>query len=186
MSKILKLFLLSAFIFTVLNADQKERDEGPYLGLGYGLGIYNDNNYFANKKDVQKASYGFYGGAYINKYLSIELDYMKSGDFKVQESVSNKSSFNYSAVTVNALAHYPVLYDAFDLYAKFGAGESYTSLSNKDGSALVVGAGVSYRIDDMFALRAAYDLYTFNYESDTRGRFNMNIQYVYAGIEVQF
>ena len=186
MSRILKLLLLLIFMLATANAAEKERNGGPYIGVDYGVCQYNDNGFYTDVKDTQMASYGFYGGAYINRYLSVELNYMKSGDFKVVDSVSNKNSFNYSAVTVNALAHYPLWYDAIDLYAKFGAGQSYTNLSTKDGSALVVGAGASYRLDEMFALKIAYDMYSFNYESSTRGKFDMDIQYAYAGIEVQF
>lgn len=186
MNKIFKLFLALAFVVTGANAVEKERNGGPYIGLNYGLSSYNDNSFYDSIKDKEMNSYGFCGGAYINRYLSVELNYMKSGDFKVVDSVSNKTSFNYSAVTVNALAHYPLWYDALDLYAKFGAGQSYTSISSADGSALVVGGGVSYRLDEMFALKVAYDMYSFNYESSTRGKFDMDIQYAYAGIEVQF
>ncbi len=186
MNRILKLFLLLAFSLSMANAVEKERNGGPYVGMSYGLSSYNDNSFYTDIQDKEKNSYGFFGGAYINRYLSVELNYMKSGDFKIVDSVSNKTAFNYSAVTVSALAHYPLYYDTFDLFAKFGAGQSYTSITSTDGSALVVGGGVSYRIDEMFALKVAYDRYMFNYNSDTRGKFDMDIQYAYAGIEVQF
>ncbi|MBU0631449.1 porin family protein [bacterium] len=186
MIRILGLFLLSGLLFTTLNAEQKERDGGPYIGVGYGMASYNDDDYFDSVVDSNVASYNLYAGAFINKYLSVELDYIKSGQFNVIDSTTSKTTFNYTSITIGALAHYPTFEDSLDFYAKFGAGQSYVSMSSYDGAALVVGAGVSYRIDETFALRLAYDLYTFNYDSDSRGRFNMNMQYAYAAIEVQF
>ncbi|WP_345991666.1 porin family protein [Sulfurimonas sp. HSL-1716] len=173
-------------LFTVLNAEQNERNGGPYIGFGYGEASYNDDGYFSDVKDSRSASYNLYAGAYINRFLSVELGYMKSGDFSAVDLSSIQTSVNYSSITVNALVHYPVLDDSLDFYAKFGAGQSYVSLSNSDGAALVYGAGMSYRFNGTYALRIAYDMYKFAYDSDTRGRFNMNMQYVYAGIEVQF
>ena len=73
-----------------------------------------------------------------------------------------------------------------DFYAKFGAGQSYVSMSAYDGSALDVGGGINYRINETFALRVAYDLYTFDYASTSRGSYSMSMQDVYAAIEVQF
>lgn len=184
MDRILKSVLLSSLIFTALHASQKEREGGPYIGLGYGFSSYNDDGYYSKVDDRNIASYNLYAGAYINKYLSVELDYMRSGDFKVEDT--SKDSFNYSSVTINALAHYPVLYGNLDFYAKFGAGQSYVNISGSDGAALVIGGGMSYRINEIFALKVGYDMYSFNYDSDARGGFDMDVQYAFAAVEVQF
>ena len=186
MNKIIRAFLLFGLLFAVLNAKQTERDGGPYVGVGYGVASYGDDNFYNEVKDMNVASYNLYAGAFINRYLSVELGYMKSGDFNVIDITSTETSFDYSAITVNVLAHYPVLDDNLDFYAKFGAGQSYVSMSNNDGAALVYGAGMSYRFDDTYALRLAYDVYKFSYDSTSRGKFDMNMQYGYAAIEVQF
>ncbi|WP_345978819.1 porin family protein [Sulfurimonas sp. HSL3-2] len=186
MNKIFKAILLIGLLFAGLNAEQIERDGGPYIGAGYGLASYDDDNFYNDVKDTNIASYNFYAGAFINSNLSVELGYLKSGDFNVVDITSTATKFNYSAITVNVLAHYPVLDDKLDFYAKFGAGQSYVSMSNNDGAALVYGAGMSYRFDDTYALRLAYDVYKFSYDSTSRGKFDMNMQYGYAAIEVQF
>lgn len=186
MNKIIRAVLLTSLLFTAVNAEEMARDGGPYIGAGYGLASYSDDNFYNDVKDTNSASYNFYAGAFINRYLSVELGYMKSGDFNVVDIVSTRTKFNYSAITVNTLAHYPVFDDSLDFYAKFGAGQSYVSMTSNDGAALVYGAGMSYRFDDTYALRFAYDIYTFSYDSTSRGKFNMNMQYGYAAIEVQF
>lgn len=184
MVKIVILFFSVALLAFVAQA--KERNGGPYLGLNYGVSNYNDDGFYNQVQEKKIGTYSVCGGAYINRNLSVELGYMRSGDFKILDTATNKKSFNYSAVSVSALAHYPLYDDAWDIFAKFGAGQSYTTMASSDGSALVVGGGVSYRIDAMFALKMAYDRMMFTYASDTRGKFNMDLQYAYAGIEVQF
>lgn len=186
MNRVIRLILLSSLLFNVLNAAPDERNGGPYIGVGYGAAIYNDDHYYNDIKDSSVTSYNFYAGAYINRYLSVELGYIKSGKFHVVSVSSENTTFNYSAITVNALVHYPVLDDSFDFYAKFGAGQSYLNLSSNDGAATVYGAGISYRINNKYALRTGYDMYEFNLDSSSRGIFNMNLQYGYMGIEVQF
>jgi hypothetical protein len=184
MNRIFTIFLLSLLMQSFAYGVEKERNGGPYLGGGYGLSSYNDAGYFTQKESQQKSAYDIFAGAYINKYLSVELNYMKSGDFNVVDAQS--THFNYSAVTVNALAHYPIWYDSIDLFAKFGAGQSFSTLASSDGSAMVFGGGVSYRIDDTFSLRAAYDIYKFNYASDSKGGYNMDLRFANVGVEVQF
>lgn len=186
MNKIIRFMLLPSLLFITLNAEQIQRDGGPYIGAGYGIALYGDDHFYNDVKDRNIASYNLYAGAYINRFLSVELGYMKSGDFNVVDTNLAKDKFNYSSITVNALAHYPVWDGDLDFYAKFGAGQSNVSISNNDGAATVVGAGMSYRLNKTYALRVAYDMYTFQYDSDLRGNFNMNMQYGYAAIEVQF
>ncbi len=186
MGKILGYLVVITLLTTTLSAAENQRDGGPYIGAGYGVATYNDNNFYNDVKEKNIGSYNLYAGAYINKYFSVELDYLKSGDFHVVDITSVQTTFNYSAITVDALAHYPILDDSVDFFAKFGAGQSYISISTNDGAALVYGAGVSYRFNDTFALRMAYDMYQFTYNSDARGKFNMNLQCAYAAIEVQF
>ena len=186
MSRYIKLLLVSMLFLTSAYGAEKERDGGPYIGGGYGLSSYNDGGYYNEVSTKETNGYNLFGGAYINKYLSVELGYVKSGEFKVKDTSAQSKNFDYSAITVGALVHYPFWYDSFDIYGKFGAGQSFTSLSSTDGSALVIGAGISYRIDETFAIRTAYDVYKFNYSSDTRGGYSMDLRYAYAGIEVQF
>ena len=182
---IYKALVVSALLVSGANATPNERDGGPYIGASVGLSDYNSDNYFSDVKDTYKGAFDLFAGAYINKYLSVELGYFKSGNFKAVES-STTTAFNYSAITVSALAHYPLLDDKLDLFGRFGAGQSYMSINSNSGAAMVVGAGVSYRINKDYALRAGYDDYIFNYSSASRGGFNMSLQYLGVGIEVQF
>lgn len=185
MFKKFTILVISILFCTSLNASDIARNGGPYIGMGYGISNYNDDGYYTRVKDWNIASYNLYAGAYINPNLSVELGYLKTGKFHTEEN-SVQTTFDYSSITVNVLAHYPVLDDSFDFYAKFGAGQSYVSLSSNDGAALVYGAGISYRYNKSFALRIAYDMYTFDYQSDTKGNYSMDIQYAYAALEVQF
>lgn len=186
MNRLFTILLMNTLLFGSAYGVEKERNGGPYVGGGFGVSSYDAGGYF-NSVDTKLAnSYNIDAGAYINKYLSVELGYMKSKDFKTISSSMSEKSFNYSAITISAMAHYPIWYDSFDIYLKFGAGQSFTTLSSSDGSAMVVGAGMSYRIDDMFAIKAAYDLYKFNYTTSTGGGYEMNLGYAYAGVEVQF
>ncbi|MCW8837979.1 MAG: porin family protein [Thiovulaceae bacterium] len=177
----MKIFLVLVFIFTLSYAD---RDGGPYLGYGYGISKYDSDGLYDSIKDEKANMQYFYGGAYINKHLSVELGYAKlfEGGYKIDESLK----LNYTLYSVSTLAHYAFFDDIWDFYAKFGAG--YTRLVGDEGFSFVYGVGTSIRFSELFSVKLAYDMYEFGYDSTQNGSadYKMRIFYPYMAVEFQF
>lgn len=158
----------------------------PYIDLGYGISNYSDNNYYKQVKSTNVGAFNISLGAYINKYLAVEIEYLKTGTFDTQKVDGSSSSFNYSAITVNTAAHYYVYKNRIDLHVKFGMGQSSTSLSSNDGSAILYGLGTSYILSARYSLGVNYNIDTFSHNSSQRGSFSMNIQYVSMDVKIKF
>ena len=186
--RVLVVFLL---FITVLFAD---RDGGPYLGFGYGVSQYDDGGFYKEAKEDNSKSATFYGGAYINKHLSVELGYVSfdakghAKGYKVVDSLDKTKVISFSARTISALAHYAFFSDTLDFYAKFGAGKLSHSSLRDDGSTMVYGAGVGYRFNKYLSLKIAYDNYQFGYDvdGDNASDHKMKLDFVYSAVEVQF
>ena len=182
-------------IFLVLYSSLiASRDGGPYIGLGYGISQYNDDKYYTDMKEDSSESATFYVGAYINKHLSVELSYVSFdakglGDsFLVNKDSSSDETINFYATTISTLAHYPILNDKLDLYARFGAGEMGSNIANDNGFTLVYGVGIAYRFNETFETKLAYDSYHFGFDinEDKSSEYRMVLDYLYMAIEVQF
>ena len=180
----MKVFLILVFIFTFSYAD---RDGGPYLGVGYGVAEYNDDGMYEDIKEKEASYNFFYGGAYINKHLSVELGYAKirGEQFKVVQN-GIESNLSHNLFSISALAHYAFFDDIWDFYAKFGAG--YVTGDGESGSSLNYGIGTSIRFSDLVSLRVGYDMYEFGYDEsgNTSADYKMRIKYPYAALEFQF
>ena len=184
----LRLLAVMALLFSFAAAD---RDGGPYIGLGYGVSKYNDDGFYAALKDDRTKSATFYGGAYINKHLSVELAYVSfdawhsSDGYKIDEN----TSLGFSAISVSTLAHYAFFDDVLDFYAKFGVGEMSRSGIGGSGFTFVYGVGGSFRLDERYSIKLAYDMYDFTYDNSTENAidtYDMKIHYVYTTLEIQF
>ena len=177
----MKFFLVLVFVFTLSYAD---RDGGPYLGYGYGSSEYKSGGLYSSMKDEKAKAEYFYGGAYINKHLSVELGYvkLKDGGYKVNDTVS----LNHTLYTVSTLAHYAFFDDIWDFYAKFGAG--YAKSFGEQGFSFVYGAGTSVRFSELFSVKLAYDIYEFGFDETQNGSadYKQRIYYPYIGVEFQF
>jgi hypothetical protein len=183
MSNILKIGVLLLCGYTIAVADSFA---GPYIGIGYGVSSYHDNDYYKSIQDTNVKSYNIETGAYINKYLAVELEYFRSGDFHLTTQSDTPSTFNYSAFTINTVLHYYLYHDTIDFHIKFGAGQSYTNLSTSDGSALLYSGGIGYIIAKRYIVGVNYNLYNFDYHSTTRGNFAMNLQYISMDLKMKF
>jgi opacity protein-like surface antigen len=171
---------------------------GPYLGLGAGLSHYNDDGRLQSIDTDYTAAYRFYAGAFINKHLSVEIDYNYLKAFSATSESGNSVEEKFEVLTVAALAHYPVWEERIDWFAKFGAGELFwqeTEASQKQGDStgtLMFGAGVGYRPVDRLTFNLGYDYYIFDLvspvsQSDTSTRrYEMGIGEIYLEVEVQF
>ncbi len=184
----IKFIIAIALLFSLAIAD---REGGPYIGLGYGVSKYNDDSFYASLKDDRTSSATFYGGAYINKHLSVELAYVSfdawhsSDGYKVDEN----TSLGFSAISVSTLAHYAFFDDVLDFYAKFGVGEMSQSGIGGNGFTFVYGVGGSFRFDERYSIKLAYDMYDFTYDNSTEttiDTYDMKIHYVYTALEIQF
>ena len=193
MKKLLLLLTLSTLLFS----EAIDRT-GPYLALGGGHATLDDDQRMQG--DV-KHSYNInlIGGAFINKYFSVEL----AGDYYGKfENADNDNSTSVYFIDAAAKAHYPFWRNRIDVYAAFGAGavfwkENVNGLSQDDrSSALRAEAGIGYRFLRSLTLNMGYRRYFFSLD-DTTGallengdleiiRYHMQIGSAYANIEVQF
>ncbi len=186
MIKIVVSFLM---LCSVVFAD---RDGGPYIGMGYGVSLYNDDDLYGDFKEDTSDALTLYGGAYINKHLSVELGYVSfdAKDYADGYVVDDNKSLGFGVISISTLAHYAFFDDTLDLYARFGVGEMSLSGLEKSGFTMQYGLGIGVRINEILSFKVAYDLYRFNYddESDTSNivGYKMDIEYIYSAIEVQF
>lgn len=165
-----------------------DRDGGPYIGLGYGVSKYDDNGLYGSINSDSSASATIYGGAYINKHLSVELGYASfdAWDKKNGYEIDELTKLSYSATTVSVLAHYAFFDDILDFYAKGGVGQIDVSGISASGFTIVYGAGIGVRFSDLLGMKVAYDRYTFEYKDPSSGNYDMYIDFVYGALEFQF
>lgn len=178
--------ILSILLFcSVLLAD---RDGGPYIGLGYGVSKYDSDGLFKQEKENDSSAYTIYAGAYVNKYLSVELGYIdfNSGDsYMVVDSTDITKTLSFSTYNVSTLVHYAFFDDILDFYGKFGVGQMSASGLGSSGFTMLYGAGVGLRFNDMFSLKVAYDRYDTDY-TELATKHDMHIDFIYSAIEIQF
>ena len=115
--------ILSILLFcSVLTADRS----GPYVGLGYGLSQFDDDGIYKELKENESTSMTLYGGAYINKYLSVELAYVNmtfGNSYKAVDATNVEKELSFSSLNVSTLVHYAFFDDVLDFYGKFGVGQ---------------------------------------------------------------
>ena len=180
-------------LFSLSHAD---RDGGPYIGIGYGVSQHNTGSlsYTTPPSDLKNdKSYAgtIYVGAYINKYLSVELNYADFTGFSKSDGyeIDDTTYLNYYAITTGVLAHYAFFNDVWDFYAKLQAGEIHRSSRSDKGFATVYGVGTSVRFNELLSLKAAYDYYRFGYDeapNDNSADYILSIDYLYIALEFQF
>ena len=159
-----------------------DRDGGPYIGVGYGTSKYNDDSLYESVKSDTSGAFTIYGGAYINKYFSVELGYAGFNDYKIDDT----TSVNFNSTTVSVLGHYAFFDDMLDFYAKGGVGNIGASGISADGFTITYGGGVGLRFTDWLGMKVAYDRYTFEYKSSSSGNHDMYIDFIYGALEFQF
>jgi len=186
----MRAIVLVLMMLVSLHAD---RDGGPYVGLGLGSSVLHDGGYYDDVKKSTSSALSYYGGAYINKYFSVELGYnsfnLKGHTNGYDVIKDNQESFtSFTILTISTLAHYAILDDSLDFYARFGAGDISKSDVGSSGSTMVYGVGTSYRFTKNFSLKLAYDKFDFGLDTTGNGASNhkMSLDYFYTAFEVQF
>ena len=171
-------FLLILLLF--FGAAEAKRGAGPYVGGGYGISALKDGGYY-DLKERNSNGYVIYAGAYINEYLSVEIEH--AGSLSYTKRNDTQSEFSFS--DINTQAHYPLYDGDFDLYAKFGAG--YVTQGGS-GHTLVYGGGAAYRINERYAVRVGYDYFDFGIDNTGDGAVDKKIalEYLFCSFEVQF
>ena len=171
-------FILILLLF--FGAAEAKRGAGPYIGGGYGTSSLKDGGYY-ELKESRSDGYVLYAGAYINDYLSVELEYIADLNYKQ----NNDETITHKFIDINTQAHYPFWEKRLDVYAKFGAGFVY---QNSSGHMLVYGVGAAYRIDARYAVRIGYDYFDFgiDYSEDGVVDKNMAVGFLFGSFEVQF
>lgn len=180
------------------NALYAERS-GPYLGIGYGVGDVDDDGYYKDRgypeiKDKEPKALRLYAGAFINKYLSVELDYLSFDDVIAEEALNRQIKDSVTIISAVAVAHYPLLDERIDLFGRFGAGQVKGKESAEVGrdyneAALLFGAGAGYRPMEFITFKLGYDRYLYDKMSATPGddsKYSTVIDFFYAAFEVQF
>ncbi len=178
--------ILSILIFcSVLLAD---RDGGPYIGLGYGVSNYDYDALYIREKKDDSTAITIYGGAYINKYLSVELGYVdfnQGDDYIVLDDANKEKALSFSSFNVSALVHYAFFDDILDFYGKFGVGQAKADALDSSGFTMLYGGGIGVRFSDMLSMKIAYDRYMIDYNKGAV-EHEMNIDFIYSAFEVQF
>jgi opacity protein-like surface antigen len=159
-----------------------DRDGGPYLGIGYGVSEFGTNDIYTDLKEDKSNAFMIYGGAAINKHLSVELGYVGFGSY----TLANDTELEANIITVTTLVQYPFYEDMFSIYAKVGVGQVDLSTLNDTGFSYVAGGGLSYRYNEYLGVKAGYEYYPFDYEDTLGATHSMKIEYVYGAFEVQF
>jgi len=183
----MKYIVIFLLILTALQAD---RDGGPYLGLGLGVSKVNtDGLYDEMVRDTSKGL-TFYAGAYINRHLSVEVAYVSFDSWHLDDGfkASNTQEIGAGAISVSTMAHYAFFDDALDFYLKFGLANMSFNVTNDSGFGMVYGGAVAYRLNEIYSIKLAYDMYRFDYDNtnDSVADYQMRLEYLYTGLEIQF
>ena len=175
---LLRFVLVLLLLFGLAEA---KRGAGPYIGGGYGTSSLKDGGFY-NLQENNSNGYVLYAGAYINDYLSVELEYVAGLNY---EQKQNEESITHKFIDINTQAHYPFWDKKIDLYAKFGAGYVY---KNSSGHTLVYGAGAAYRLNERYALRMGYNYFDFGIDVSGDGSVDkkMAVGFLFGSFEVQF
>lgn len=187
-----KVLFLAMLLPLVLGAEALDRT-GPYLAVGGGYATFKDKGRL--EESLNSTKNGFItGGAFINKYLSVELffDYFDTVTTKNRENTTDLYFFG-----VDTKAHYPFWKDRIDLFGSFGAGgvswrERLNDVFQKQKSSSLMGeAGVGVRVVEDVTLNVGYRRYFFtlveqNETGNIEKQYKMEMSSLYANVEVQF
>lgn len=195
-----KIVLLLLSLVTLSLGEPMDRT-GPYLAVGVCYAVFDDDLRMEAEPLGINSSYNvnIIGGAFINRYLSVEIAY---DYYSVFENDLNVNTTKLSVADVAAKAHYPFWKERIDLYGAFGAGQIYWS-ENVNGNTqedqsgvLRADVGVGFRALKWLTINVGYRRYLFTLEHDTGEtdadsniiyqQHNMKLSSAYTNIEVLF
>lgn len=191
----LRILVLSMILVSLLYAQRS----GPYIGVGYGITDIDDGQDHSDQGyetiiEQRPQTPLVYVGAFINQYLSVELDYLGLDDYVSENTAGDQIKDSVTIITAVAVAHYPVFDDHLDLFGRFGAGqvmakETTTEDRSYNEAAILFGAGLGYRPTTYLTFKLGYDRYTYDKVSAVSAddpKSATVIDLMYMALEVQF
>ena len=186
-----RLCLFLTLVALSLWAEPMDRT-GPYIAAGGGYTAFYDDGRLGEGKIDNSYDLLLVGGAFINKYLSVEMtvDY-----FDTFGSQAHENTTRVYMLEASAKAHYSFWKERIDLYGAFGAGgifwkENIDGVGDKDNSGVTSGdLGVGFRVMRDLTINVGYRRYFFILEDSKTSvlkKYNMQTGSVYSTIEVQF
>ncbi len=195
-----KIIFLLLSLITLSYGEPMDRT-GPYIALGGGYAVfYDDQRMDAEPLGVNHSyNINIIGGAFINRYLSVEIAY---DYYETFENDKNSNTTKLSVADVAVKAHYPFWKERIDLYGAFGAGQIYwdenlNGISQDDQSGVLrADVGVGFRALKWLTINVGYRRYIFTLDHETGERdidnniiyqqYNMELGSAYTNIEVLF
>ena len=142
----------------------------PYLGLGVGLSIYNqdiftDRDHEASNNDMGMG-YKFFAGYKFNDYLGIEGAYNLLGTAKSANSAQSFTS-KLTAISLSGVLSLPNDIGGISPFVKVGYNQLSTTFNHSDDPSdtekdaiynLQYGVGADYNLDNFF-IRLEYEIF---------------------------
>ena len=197
----MKKIILLLFSLVTLSFGESMDRTGPYIAVGGGYAVFNDDFRMDAEPLGVNHSYNvnIIGGAFINRYLSVEIAY---DYYETFDNDKNSNTTKLSIADVAAKVHYPFWKDRIDLYGAFGAGQVYwkenlNGVSQDDQSGVLrADFGVGFRALEWLTINMGYRKYHFTLDHNTGEtdvddniiyqRHNMELGSAYTNIEVLF
>jgi len=211
----MKKILLSIITIGVLSTSlfSGQNSDGAYIGLGYGVTGYSDDDYLnkeLNLDNLDKSDSGFkvYGGYQFNNIVAVEGSYTDYGEFSADQSFKNKSK----SFSVAANLGYSFLDGQLRPFGIIGLGYANTSFNNyptstydnstgtytiitppdKGHGTIHYGLGIQYEPDILqgAGIRLAYesDIYSMTFErtGSEDKTYTESLGIAYLGIQYKF
>lgn len=148
-----KHFLLLVVIPLSIQA-QAHQNEPIYLGFGAGLNQIQWSNKMSKKHQYNVmenlSTTNFLVGYNLNNYLNFELGYLYSAKKNI-----NQNSFRNHGASISLVSTVPISGN-LSLLAEYGSYYSHNTHSLETGFSPILGAGLSYKINDYFDIRARW------------------------------
>ena len=143
----------------------------PYMGLGVGLSIYNqdiftDLNHAASNNDMGMG-YKFFAGYKFNDYLGIEGAYNLLGTAKSENSSNYQFTSDITAISLSGVLSLPNDIGGISPFVKVGYNQLSTTFNHSDDPSdtekdavynLQYGVGADYNLDNFF-IRLEYEIF---------------------------
>lgn len=117
-------------ILLILSLNTSASNHSYYLGLGLGQSSFqlNESNIVADYASLSSASkftdsasaFSFYGGIPLDEYLSLEFDFVLSGDISAREGSQKFKLFDVSTLAITAMLSTAVSENT-NLFGRLGA-----------------------------------------------------------------
>lgn len=187
MKKLIAIPMLTMVMASPLAMAQAPKENGVYIGAGYGLYKLKDADDFDDDSDAISAVIGFKA----NPYLAVEGGYVDFGDYG-----GNLASASTDGMSLALKASLPFA-ERFAVYGKIGQlwwETDYDVLGirgDTDGSELFYGIGASFAASERVFFDLDYTRYTVEFEESevglfANGDFESDIDHASLGVRFLF